>query len=209
MSDTPKAKPVVPGQDILKQGSKTRTSNAHNRHANGKWYGDRQKQLLQKDGLWEKYIPVPRVPPPPAPPAPHVAQNVVDPLELVRERAREGARQREAARLAAAHRQAQQAENVRELQSRNTPQVHAPAVLGPGINLGSGRKKKGKGKMVGGGAQIKLAVMPNRIGVAMHGMGKHARTLDGMPIHVPYQLGGNGYEMMKQRRNWIGEKVSY
>lgn len=216
------------------QGRNARAFNFTHQHMNGKWYKADQKRRLIAGDKW---------------------------VEWDAEGASKPARERAA-----------REETVREMRARDRPQVESTAVAGPniGFNLGSGRKKRGKGKMVGTGSDIRLAVMPAVMPIrdpwqyTQRGMGDSGRsgqksvigyTLDGMPIHGQpqpqqsggaglndvmskykfgdlmsgakllidgvglvgkyrkqlgigkKQRGGNGYEMMKQGRNWLGEKL--
>lgn len=231
------------------QGRNARAFNFTHQHMNGKWYKPDQKRRIAEGGQWHPFS---------------VLQDAQDKAD------REAAAV--AARSAADNADPVKLENVREMRARDRPQVESTAVSGRniGVNLGSGRKKRGKGKMVGTGSDIRLAVMPAVMPIrdpwqyTQRGMGDSGRsgqksvigyTLDGMPIHGQpqpnqsggaglndvmskykfgdlmsgakllidgvglvgkyrkqlgigkKQRGGNGYEMMKQGRNWLGEKL--
>lgn len=109
----------------------------------------------------------------------------------------------------AQYKKEQAEETVRELRARDRPVVHAGVAENPhvGVNLGQGRKKgKSRPTMVGGGPIMRTAEyrprmwprlgLPDPIGMGRQSggakrgsAGPHtARTLDGMPIHVPPSL---------------------
>ena len=122
------------------------------RHANKLWYTDGAYNVMRRNGNWIPYDPAnpDLVPvPPPVRPVP-LPVPYLTPEERAR-RARERAEKEENDR-AEAVRTYQSQESVREEMARRPVQIHQGATVGPGINLGSGRKKiRGFGKIIGCG----------------------------------------------------------
>lgn len=146
-------------KELVNTGGQDARSGTHNmQHPDGKWYTRVQMARIKRQGKWHKS-----------------AQTL---------------------------KKEQMAEHVRELRARDTPEVHAGAVENPhvGVNLGQGRKKgKSRPTMVGSGPIMRTAEyrprmwprlgLPDPIGMSgQSGGARQAKTLDGMPIHVPAVL---------------------